>query len=176
MRSEAPAAPSPGAGTRALSCPTLACLALAALLAGCADEADERSPASVRGAWLYCESARDPNCLLLDDDGFELAAGGRVRAIEETGQGSLPDCGGSACLAATAPRAEFERGEELGTWVYGNGTLTLVVRGCAERLRPRVGEPLVAFEDCPAPLADAATGRGAVRVKRFAGQASYTNP
>ena len=165
-----------GVGRAALA--AASATAFAAALGGCGDEATEASPDSVRGAWFYCESASeaDPNCLLLDDDGFELAAGGRVRAIEDTGQGSLPECGGSACLAATDARVEVERGEELGTWVYGNGTLALVVNGCAERLRPRAGEPLALFADCPAPIDDAATSRDVVRVRRFAGRVEYTNP
>ena len=58
--------------------------------------------------------ANDPNCLILDDDGFELAGDGTVRAIEDVGQGSLPDCGGSACFAATAERVEVDRGVDLG--------------------------------------------------------------
>ena len=168
--------PVPTASARRAFARALLACAFGAALGACGDEADERSPDSVRGAWFYCELERDPNCLVLDDDGFELAANGTVRAIEDTGQGSLPECGDSACLAVTAPQARVERGEELGTWVYGNGTLTLVVRGCAERLRPRVGEPLVAFESCPAPLDDSATERETVRVRRFPGAVEYTNP
>ena len=162
----------------ALPPPAVAALAVAfpLVLGACSDEADEASPRSVVGAWFYCESARDPNCLLLDDDGFELAGDGSVRALEDTGQGSLAECGGSACFAATDAVVEAERGAELGTWVYGRGTLTLVVDGCAERLRPRTDRPLVAFGGCPAPIDDAATDRDEVRVRRFPGRVRYTNP
>ena len=161
---------------RRLAPPVLAAAAAAGLVGGCSDEADERSPRSVTGAWFYCELATDPNCLILDDDGFELAANGTVRAIETTGQGSLPECGGSACLAVTDERVEVDRGAELGTWVYGRGTLTLVVNGCAERLWPRTGAPLVAFDGCPAPIEDASTDGDEVRVRRFPGRVAYTNP
>ena len=50
------------------------------------------------------------------------------------------------------------------------------MNGCAERLRPRTDAPLVAFEDCSAPIDDSATDRDVVRVKRFAGPVGFTNP
>lgn len=156
----------------------VAAFALAASASACTDAETERSAESVRGPWFHCEleRARDPNCLVLDDDGFELAAAGRVRAIEETGQGSLPECEGSTCFPSTLDASRVTRGDELGSWVYGNGLLTLVVNGCAERLEPRIDEALGVFDVCTPPLDDSATARDVVRVRRFTGAVEYTNP
>ncbi len=173
--------PATGTGSRTVgrcALPGLALVALTSALVGCSDAETELSPASVRGPWFYCEleRARDPNCLLLDDDGIELAAAGRVRAVEEAEQGALPECGGSTCFASTAAGLRVTRGDELGSWVYTNGVLALTLNGCTERLEPRTDEPLEVFDFCAPPLEDSATGRDVVRIRRFPGTVEYTNP
>jgi len=155
---------------------TKTCLLVTVLFAiGCSGNSEPEFPSTVVGNWFICDFGTPNDCEILDDDGIRLTENGEIRKLEESGQGSLPECSGR-CFSSALSQIEAVVSEPIGNYSYEGGTLSVIIDGCSEdvTIERNGGSFFLLVNNCDSEFDDSSTDNGSV-LRQFSGTTILLN-
>ena len=93
---------------------------------GCSDPdgSSTKNTNTIIGFWFGCEFGSSDGCIILDDDGYQFTDEGEIYDIEESTQGSEPECGQSPCFNGDKRSLTINR-NLIGTYTYDGASITI---------------------------------------------------
>ena len=96
------------------------------LVSGCSESDDNKAKNTNThsGFQFGCEFGSSDGCIILDDDGYQFTDEGEIYDIEESTQGSEPECGQSPCFNGDKRSLTINR-NLIGTYTYDGASITI---------------------------------------------------